>query len=36
VDDLLDPFELRPLPLETAMRLQLRALELGLETVAEA
>ena len=33
VDDLLAPFDLRPLPLETAMRLQLRALELGMETV---
>jgi hypothetical protein len=34
VDDLLAPFDLRPLPVPAAMRLQLRALELGLETVA--
>jgi len=34
VDELLGPFDLRPVPLETAMRLQLRALELGLEAVA--
>lgn len=33
VDDLLAPFDIEPLPLETAMRLQLRALELGLATV---
>lgn len=33
VDDLLAPFDLRPVPLETAMHLQFRALELGLETV---
>jgi hypothetical protein len=33
VDDLLAPFDLRPLPLDAAMRLQLRALELGLEAV---
>lgn len=33
IDDLLAPFNLRPLPLASAMRLQLRALELGLETV---
>jgi len=32
--DLLAPFDLRPVPLKTAMRLQLRALELGLQTVA--
>jgi hypothetical protein len=35
VDELLAPFDLRPVPLETAMQLQLRALELGLETVAD-
>lgn len=34
VDDLLAPFTLRPVPLDTAMRLQLRAIELGLQTVA--
>lgn len=34
VDELLAPFDLQPVPLKTAMRLQLRALELGLETVA--
>jgi hypothetical protein len=34
VDDLLAPFTLRPLPLDTAMRLQLRAIELRLQTVA--
>ncbi len=34
VDDLLASFDIRPVPLETGMRLQLRALELGLETVA--
>jgi len=34
VDDLLAPFDLKPVPLATAMRLQLRALELGLEAVA--
>ena len=34
VDEQLDRFNLRPLPLKTAMRLQLRALELGLEAVA--
>lgn len=33
IDDLIEPFDVRPLDLETAMRLQLRALELGLETV---
>ena len=33
VTELLAPFNLRPLPLGTAMRLQLRALELGLEAV---
>jgi hypothetical protein len=32
--DLLAPFALRPLPLATAVRLQLRAIELGLEAVA--
>ncbi len=35
VDDLLAPFDLRPVPLETAMHLQLRAIELGLEAVTE-
>ena len=35
VDDLLAPFDLRPVPLETGMRLQLRAVELGLEAVVE-
>ena len=30
----LDPFEIRPLDLRTAVRLQLRAIELGLEAVA--
>jgi hypothetical protein len=35
VSAMLAPFNLRPLPLKTAMRLQLRALELGLEAVAE-
>ncbi|PQJ33293.1 peptidase M14 [Salinibacter sp. 10B] len=34
VDDLLAPFKLRPVPLDVAMRLQLQALELGLEAVA--
>jgi len=34
VDELLAPFNLQPIPLKTGMRLQLRALELGLETVA--
>lgn len=34
VDDLLAPFDLRPVPLEKAMHLQCRALELGLRTVA--
>jgi hypothetical protein len=34
VDRLLAPFDLRPVPLKTAMRLHLQALELGLETVA--
>ena len=33
IDDLVAPFEIQPLALETAMWLQLRALELGLETV---
>jgi hypothetical protein len=32
--DLLAPFDIRPVPLKTAMHLQLRALELGLQTVA--
>jgi hypothetical protein len=35
VDDLLASFDLQPVPLETAMRLQLRALELGLMAVSE-
>lgn len=34
VDDLLAPFDLEPVPIATAMRLQLRALELGMEAVA--
>jgi len=34
VDDLLAPFDLRPVPLATAMHLQFRALELGLRTVS--
>jgi len=34
VGDLLAPFDLEPVPLATAMRLQLRALELGVEAVA--
>jgi hypothetical protein len=34
IDDLLAPFTIRPVPLPTAMTLQLRALELGLEAVA--
>lgn len=34
VDEELASFNLRPLPLKTAMQLQLRALELGLEAVA--
>lgn len=33
IDDDLAPFELRPLDLETAARLQLRCIELGLEAV---
>jgi len=33
VDSLLAPFDLRPVPLSTGMRLQLRALELGLAAV---
>jgi hypothetical protein len=33
VDELFAPFDVEPLPLPTAMRLQLRALELGLHTV---
>lgn len=36
IDDLIAPFDIQPLPLRTAMQLQLRALELGLETVIEA
>jgi hypothetical protein len=36
VDDLLAPFDVHPLPLERAMRLQFSALELGLETVTTA
>ena len=35
-DDLLAPFNLRPLPLRTAMQLQMEALRLGLATVATA
>lgn len=34
IDDLLAPFTIEPVPLRTAMELQLWALELGLETVA--
>lgn len=34
IDDLIAPFDVRPLPLRVAMQLQLRALEVGLETVA--
>lgn len=34
VDELLAPFNLRPIPLDVAMRLQLRAIELGLRTVS--
>jgi hypothetical protein len=34
VEAMLAPFDLRPVPLPTAMRLQFRALELGLRTVA--
>jgi hypothetical protein len=33
IDDLLAPFTIRPLPLESALHLQLRAVELALETV---
>ena len=36
IADDLAPFELRPLELETAVRLQLRCIELGLEQVTEA
>lgn len=36
IDDLLAPFHLRPVPLEGAMHLQFRALELGLQTVTSA
>lgn len=34
VDDLLAPFDLQSVPLNTAMRLQLRAIELGMQTIA--
>lgn len=34
VDELLAPFNLRPVPLPAAMRLQLRAIELGLQAVS--
>lgn len=34
VDELLAPFDLRPVPLDVAMHLQVRALELGLRAVA--
>ena len=34
VDELLAPFDVRPVPLKTAMHLQFRALELGLRAVA--
>jgi len=34
VDDVLAPFDLRPVPLDTAMHLQFRAIELGLRSVA--
>lgn len=33
IDDLIAPFDMEPLPLPTAMQLQLHALELGLRTV---
>ena len=36
IDDLIAPFKVRPLPLATAVRLQIRALELGLEAVGVA
>lgn len=36
VDDLLAPFDIQPLPLRIAMQLQLRALELGLNTVVNS
>jgi hypothetical protein len=36
VDDLLAPFNLQPVPLKTAMQLQLRAIKLGLESVGAA
>ncbi len=36
IRDALDSFQLRPLGLETAVRLQLRCIELGLECVARA
>lgn len=35
VEDLLSPFDLRPLPLDTAMRLQFRVLELGMQVIAD-
>jgi len=35
IDDLMAPFDVEPLPLATAMRLQLYALELGLHTVTD-
>lgn len=35
IDDMLASFDIRPLPLRTAMQLQLRALEAGLETVCD-
>lgn len=36
VDDLLAPFRIRPVSLETGMHLQLRAIELGLRTVSSS
>jgi hypothetical protein len=36
VGDLLEPFDLRPLPLRVGMRLQMRVLELGLDAVDDA
>jgi len=36
VDDLLAPFDLQPVPLDTAMHLQFRVVELGLRAVAPA
>ena len=35
IDDLLAPFDLRPVPIRSQMRLHLRALELGLHTVSD-